>query len=104
MEAQRDMQVCDRCGEEITSFCPSLPSLAAIAKVAADGPDAVLEKLLELEGGDRDRIKEYMHHRMYALCPKKVGICPYCGGELKTWRAQLCLHCHRSWHNQNPAS
>jgi hypothetical protein len=102
MKPESGMRICDRCGEEITAYCPSLPSLSAVKGLASHDPASAVEKLHELEGANRQLIAEYLHHRVYSMCTQRVAFCPFCGGQLKTWRAKLCLHCHKSWHNQEP--
>jgi hypothetical protein len=35
---------------------------------------------------------------MAAQCEQKLAHCPYCAGQLRTWRARQCMHCFRDWH------
>jgi RecJ-like exonuclease len=98
MESSTETRICNRCGKEITAFSPKLLTLSKIQKVR---PSEYAQVIAELENVSIEIAKEWLCHESLAECTKKVGHCPFCGGELKTWSAKLCLHCHKSWHNQD---
>jgi len=93
---------CDRCGETITAYCPSLTTFSHLksnksSRVDPDDPDAVFAVISTLEQVSRSEFDEYAFHRMYERCEEKVGICPHCAGRLRTWRAKQCPHCLANW-------
>lgn len=89
---------CDRCGEMITAFCPTLPTLSSIGKILNSGQNAVAAEIVRLEDVSIDLASEYLRHRVFLECPVAHAICPFCGGQLASRKAKQCLHCHRSWH------
>lgn len=91
---------CDRCGAEITAFCPSLKTLSSIGSDVVGPRDVLESKIATLEEVAVEVVREYMDHRMISKCEKLFGICPNCGGKLSTRAARQCLHCHTSWHGE----
>jgi hypothetical protein len=53
--------------------------------------------LARLEEVPEHVASEWLRHRYYSTCVPRVALCPKCGGQLRTWRAKLCLHCGYSW-------
>lgn len=93
---------CDRCGETIIAYCPTLSTLSQLGMIGNDGvelsdKDAVFLVVSKLEKVSRDDFDEYAFHQMYEQCEENVGICPHCTGRLRTWRAKQCPHCLKSW-------
>jgi hypothetical protein len=43
---------------------------------------------------------DWLTHRYYRQCPQRTAHCPKCDGQLRTWRAKLCLHCGHYWHGE----
>lgn len=89
---------CNRCGESITAYCPSIETLAIIGVFHDKGDQAVVDEIVRRENIDPDIVWEYFHHRMKPLCEQKLAHCSFCGGQLRTWRARQCMHCFRDWH------
>ena len=104
MEPMFERRECDRCGESITTFGPSLRTLSHINKITNQGNDALVAEIARLERVPVDLVLEFMRHRMYAECPIVHANCAFCGSALATRKAKQCLNCHRSWHaNTNDA-
>jgi hypothetical protein len=91
---------CERCGEAITAFCPSLKTLSSVGGDVLGPQDALERKIATLEGVTLEVAREYLEHRMIQKCEALFGICPNCSGKLATRAARQCLHCHTSWHTQ----
>lgn len=85
---------CRRCGESVGLFSPSLVTVALLQKAVRENH---LSMLVTLEGVSPDVAAEWLHHRYYCECIKKVAHCAFCGAELRTWRARQCLACKRQW-------
>jgi hypothetical protein len=62
------------------------------------GPQVFLamEELQRLTWCTDMELKSWITHRGK---PTKVGVCPYCGKELRTPSAKQCRHCFRAWHS-----
>jgi len=97
MHREYGKRICDRCGKLITAYCPSLETLSRIGTLLASSKEAALEKIIEMEGVDRDTLMEYVNHRMIPKCSSKASYCPFCNGQLRTWRAKQCMHCFKNW-------
>jgi hypothetical protein len=97
MSGEDSVTICERCGEEITSLSPSLLTIMKMGKVPPEGYAGVVatEENVPLEVAE-----EWVHHNSLAMCKIQNGYCPFCGGELKTWRAKLCIHCGKAWHEK----
>lgn len=91
-------RTCDRCGQQITAYCPSVQTFSAIGAYLDQGRDAVLAKIVEWEGVQMQVLIQYYEHRMQPSCQVKVAFCAFCAGPLRTWRARQCMHCLRDWH------
>ena len=91
-------RICDRCGQSITAYCPSIETLSAIGRLHEAGDPAVLDEIVRRENTDPKIVWEYLDHRMRLRCQQKLAFCSFCGGQLRTWRAQQCMHCLKDWH------
>ena len=97
MSQTEETVACNRCGEEIPPFTIGLPEIMVLQKLPREEH---LQKLVSLAGVSPEVAEQWLHHGFYLECPKKVAHCPHCGAELRTWRAQLCVSCHRQWHKK----
>lgn len=98
MTSTHGKRICDRCGESITAYCPSIETLSEIGHLGQKGDQATVDEIVRREGVAPDVIWEYLRHRMKPTCKPKVVYCPSCGGQLRTWRARQCMHCLSDWH------
>jgi hypothetical protein len=98
MTLDHGRRICDRCGDSITAYCPSIESLATIGILHEKGDQAVVDELVRRENIDPSIVWEYFRHRMTPRCVQKLAICSFCGGQLRTWRARQCMHCFKEWH------
>ncbi|MNI72038.1 hypothetical protein D3C73_1279560 [compost metagenome] len=90
-------RICDRCGDSITAYCPSIETLATIGVFHEKGDQAVVDELVR-EKIDPSIVWDYFRHRMKPRCEQKLAHCSFCGGQLRTWRARQCMHCFNEWH------
>jgi len=91
-------RICDRCGQLITAYCPSIKTLSAIGSFYEAGDIEVVDEIVRRENIDPQIVWKYFDHRIRLRCEQKVAFCPFCGGQLRTWRAQQCMHCLKDWH------
>ncbi|NWB32074.1 hypothetical protein [Pseudomonas gingeri] len=91
-------RLCDRCGDTITRYCPSVETFSLLGPFHDQGKQAVLDELVRREGVDPNIVLEYFRHRMFPECKPKVAHCAFCGGQLRTWKAKQCMHCFKDWH------
>jgi hypothetical protein len=97
MHREYGKRICDRCGELITAYCPSLETFSRVGELLGSSKEVALEKIIEMEGVDRAILMEYVNHRMHFKCSLKVSYYPFCNGQLRTWRAKQCMHCFKNW-------
>ena len=97
MQREHGRRTCDRCGELITAYCPAVETFSRLSELKNSSKESTLEKIIEIEGVDRGVLAEYADHRMYSKCQLKIAYCPFCNGQLRTWRAKQCMHCLKSW-------
>jgi len=98
MTRQLGLRVCDRCGDTITNYCPTVETFSAIGALHEPDEQALFGEIVRREGIDPAIVREYFQHRMIPLCKQKVAHCPFCGGQLRTWKARQCMHCLKDWH------
>jgi len=98
MTTDYGQRVCNRCGESITAYSPSIETLAIIGFFHEKGDQAVVDEIVRRENADPGVVGEYFRHRMIPLCEQKLARCSFCGGQLRTWRARQCMHCFKDWH------
>ncbi len=97
MHREYGKRICDRCGELITAYCPSKETLSRIGRLLASSKEEALEKIIEIDGVDRDTLMEYADHRMIPRCSPRASYCQFCNGQLRTLRAKQCMHCFNNW-------
>ena len=69
---------CDRCGEQITAYCPSIVTLSRLMSMPKENftdPDKYIDEVLKLELVDRALVSEWVVHRALATCKAKVASC-----------------------------
>jgi len=98
MTRQLAHRICDRCGDTLTNYCPTVEALSAIGAFHEQGEQAVVDEIVRREGVDPAIIWEYFQHRMISICKQKIAHCSFCGGQLRTWKARQCMHCLKDWH------
>ena len=59
---------CDRCGAEITAFCPSLKTLLSVGRDVLGPRDVLESKIATLENVAVEVVREYVDHRMISKC------------------------------------
>lgn len=97
MTTDYGQRICNRCGDSITAYCPSLQTLVALTDFHDKGDHAVVDEIARRESIDPIIVWEYFRHRMKPCCEQKVAHCSFCGGRLRTWRAWQCMHCFKDW-------
>jgi AMP-binding enzyme len=93
-----DKRICGRC----QTYVPDFPELSEesknnFKKLLRSGVGMVV--VFELRRKTCCSIPAAMKWARHANCPvESPALCPYCGGLLRTKRAQQCCHCFRDWH------
>ncbi|WDR37729.1 hypothetical protein NN484_08325 [Pseudomonas serboccidentalis] len=72
MTTDYGQRVCNRCGDLITAYCPSIESLAIIGAFHEKGDQAVVDEIVRRENIDPNVVWEYFRHRMRPLCEQKL--------------------------------
>ncbi len=93
--------ICDRCGEEVYKRELSLDVIKELGKGTQMGLSIkeYASKLSELAGVPIEVATDWANHGLFQMCKEKKAHCPYCGGQLRTWKARQCMHCLKDWHD-----
>ncbi|QHD08133.1 hypothetical protein [Pseudomonas sp. R76] len=61
-------RLCNRCGDWITAYCPSVETLSTLGIFHEAGDQAVVDEIVRRENIDPAIVWEYFEHRMKPRC------------------------------------